>query len=133
MPAGDSTEIGEQGHTISGGQRARCGLARALFSDAQLVLLDDVTRYGGHAEPCVLSPQGTSRVGFPVLGGGHSALDAVVSARVWARALGNDSLLQQEGRTRIVVTHDPRFVAQADRVVVRVVVGWGILYCYICW
>lgn len=65
MPAGDSTEIGEQGHTISGGQRARCGLARALFSDAQLVLLDDVTRYGGHAEPCVLSPQGTSRVGSP--------------------------------------------------------------------
>ena len=29
---------------LSGGQRARTGLARALFSDAPLLLLDDVTR-----------------------------------------------------------------------------------------
>ena len=44
MPAGDATEIGENGINLSGGQRARCGLARALYSRATFLLLDDVTR-----------------------------------------------------------------------------------------
>jgi ABC-type multidrug transport system fused ATPase/permease subunit len=39
---GDSTEIGEKGITLSGGQKARVALARAVYSRAQNVLLDDV-------------------------------------------------------------------------------------------
>nr|VWP00151.1 Trehalase (EC (Alpha-trehalose glucohydrolase) [Ganoderma boninense] len=41
FPAGDKTEIGEKGITLSGGQRARIALARALYSPAKVVLLDD--------------------------------------------------------------------------------------------
>jgi ABC-type multidrug transport system fused ATPase/permease subunit len=40
--AGDQTEVGEQGITLSGGQRQRLSLARAVYSDADVVLLDDV-------------------------------------------------------------------------------------------
>ncbi|KAG5176755.1 hypothetical protein JKP88DRAFT_265312 [Tribonema minus] len=41
MPNGEETEIGERGINLSGGQKARLSLARAVYSDADLYLLDD--------------------------------------------------------------------------------------------
>ncbi|KAJ7919473.1 P-loop containing nucleoside triphosphate hydrolase protein [Mycena leptocephala] len=40
--AGDKSEVGEKGLTLSGGQKARCTLARAIYSKAEILLLDDV-------------------------------------------------------------------------------------------
>ena len=39
---GVKTEIGEKGTNLSGGQKARIGLARALYSDRDIYLLDDI-------------------------------------------------------------------------------------------
>lgn len=41
MPNGDSTMIGDRGVSLSGGQRARVSLARALYMEADVYLLDD--------------------------------------------------------------------------------------------
>lgn len=38
----DLTEIGERGITLSGGQKARISLARAVYADTDIMLLDDV-------------------------------------------------------------------------------------------
>ncbi|KAJ7657296.1 hypothetical protein DFH06DRAFT_1269382 [Mycena polygramma] len=40
--AGDQSEVGEKGLTLSGGQKARLTLARAVYSKASILLLDDV-------------------------------------------------------------------------------------------
>lgn len=40
--ARDETEVGEKGLTLSGGQKARITLARAVYSRAEIVILDDV-------------------------------------------------------------------------------------------
>lgn len=41
LPMGDQTEIGERGITISGGQKQRLNIARAIYFDADMVIMDD--------------------------------------------------------------------------------------------
>ncbi|KUI68518.1 ATP-binding cassette transporter abc4 [Cytospora mali] len=61
---GDETEVGENGTGLSGGQKARVALARALYSKAPLLLLDDI----------------------------FSALDTKTSASVWELCFCSDML-----------------------------------------
>ncbi|KAF6820210.1 ABC multidrug transporter [Colletotrichum sojae] len=64
MEYGEETIIGENGSSLSGGQKARVALARALYSKAPLLLLDDI----------------------------FSALDAKTSASLWERCFCTDLL-----------------------------------------
>ncbi|KAF5902976.1 canalicular multispecific organic anion transporter 2 isoform X2, partial [Clarias magur] len=90
LPGGDQTEIGEKGINLSGGQRQRVSLARALYSEADVYLLDD-----------------------PL-----SAVDAHVAKHIFDKVIGPEGALRQ--KTRILVTHSISFLPQVDNIMVLV-------------
>lgn len=87
LPGGDMTQIGEKGINVSGGQKARIALARAVYSRADVYLLDD-----------------------PL-----SAVDAHVGKHLFQHVIGPDGLLA--GKTRVLVTHQTQYLPLADDVV----------------
>ncbi len=66
LPAGDATEIGEKGINLSGGQKQRVSLARAVYSNADIFMLDDPlsavdAHVGKHIFDQVVGPNGILR------------------------------------------------------------------------
>ncbi|NXC77461.1 MRP1 protein, partial [Anhinga anhinga] len=88
LPNGDQTEIGERGVNISGGQKQRVSLARAVYSNADLYLLDD-----------------------PL-----SAVDVHVGKHLFEKLIGPSGLLKS--KTRILVTHNLTLLPRTDLVIV---------------
>lgn len=89
FPAGDKTTIGTKGISLSGGQRQRVSLARALYHDADILVLDDV----------------------------FSGLDGSTQSRVCQSVLGPGGLLRKRGTTALVCTHATQFLSVADYIV----------------
>ncbi|VTJ83520.1 Hypothetical predicted protein [Marmota monax] len=88
LPNGDQTEIGERGVNISGGQKQRVSLARAVYSGADIYLLDD-----------------------PL-----SAVDVHVGKQLFEKVIGSSGLLKN--KTRILVTHNLTLLPHVDFIVV---------------
>ncbi|KAJ1894628.1 hypothetical protein LPJ66_005076 [Kickxella alabastrina] len=87
--AGDQTVVGSSGQTLSGGQRMRVALARAVYARADIYILDDVL----------------------------AAVDSGVSHRIMDRVLLGESALLSRA-TRLVVTREPRLLLSADAICV---------------
>ncbi|KAF9941830.1 hypothetical protein BGZ67_003920 [Mortierella alpina] len=83
LSGGDMTEIGERGINLSGGQKARISLARAVYARADIYLFDD-----------------------PL-----SAVDAHVGRTIFDKVIGPKGLLA--GKTRVFVTHQIQYLMQS--------------------
>ena len=86
MDLGDRTPVGDRGSALSGGQRYRVGVARALYADKDLYLFDD----------------------------GLGSLDAHVAAQV-VRLVFLE-LCRNKGRCVVIATHKTAALEHADRI-----------------
>ena len=87
LPDGDQTEVGERGISLSGGQKARVTLARAVYARADVYLLDDVL----------------------------SAVDQHVGRHLIDHVLGSKGLLA--GKARILATNSIPVLMEANYVI----------------
>lgn len=87
MPEGDSTDIGERGITLSGGQKARVALARAIYARADIYLFDDVL----------------------------SAVDEHVSSLLIEKVFSKDGILGN--RTIILATNNVKVLSLASKII----------------
>lgn len=81
--------IGEGGSSLSGGQRNRVSLARAVYSRIKLVVLDDVL----------------------------SGLDSRTEMLVFSRVLGLQGLLKANDCTTVLATNSKRWTSYADSII----------------
>ncbi|KAI8611102.1 P-loop containing nucleoside triphosphate hydrolase protein [Chytriomyces sp. MP71] len=88
LPGGDATEIGERGINLSGGQKQRISLARAVYSKADIYLLDDTL----------------------------SAVDAHVGRHIFDHVIGPNGLLAK--KARVFVTHGIHVLPETDYIAV---------------
>ncbi|KAL1726028.1 P-loop containing nucleoside triphosphate hydrolase protein [Schizophyllum commune] len=128
--AGDETEVGEKGVTLSGGQKARVTLARAVYSSASILLLDDIlAALDVHTakwivEKCLAGPLVKGRTVLLVthniplaqpladavvaISDGHVSIEANVAA-----AISHDATLAQEIKQEEEHLHDIPEIEQA--------------------
>ncbi|GAN05655.1 multidrug resistance-associated ABC transporter [Mucor ambiguus] len=119
---GDQTEIGEKGITLSGGQKARVSLARAVYSRAQNVLMDDVlSAVDAHTakhlyEKCLLGPLMKERTRILITH--HVRLCAKGSGYLvhvdggHANLVGTPNELRQNGQLASIFESEEKQVAQ---------------------
>lgn len=90
LPNGDATLVGSGGMALSGGQKNRVSLARAVYARKSVVVIDDIL----------------------------SGLDSTTENLVFARVFGHEGLLRQMNCTTVLATHSVRWTAQSDKIVV---------------
>jgi ATP-binding cassette subfamily C (CFTR/MRP) protein 1 len=90
MGAGDQTIVSSGGSSVSGGQKQKITLARALYARNDLLLLDDVL----------------------------SGLDVNSERHIYQHVLGKDGLASRLSMTVILVTHSVQYMAEAHHLII---------------
>ncbi|KAI9738029.1 MAG: hypothetical protein M1818_005457 [Claussenomyces sp. TS43310] len=90
LPDGDQTVIGSRGITLSGGQKHRVALARAVYAHQNMAILDDVL----------------------------SALDATTESHIVNSLIGPKGLFKELGSTVLLITHATQHLPLADQIIV---------------
>ncbi|KXH42483.1 ABC transporter [Colletotrichum nymphaeae SA-01] len=89
LPEGDMTIVGSSGSALSGGQKHRIALARAVYSGKQIIIMDDNLK----------------------------GLDSKTASKCFNALFGTDGLLRGEGRAVIFATHNAQWLRSADNII----------------
>ncbi|KAJ6782801.1 hypothetical protein PWT90_09671 [Aphanocladium album] len=90
LPDGDNFKIGSRGLRLSGGQRARVSIARAVYSELSLVVLDDI----------------------------FSSLDRRTAVAILTRLLGKNGVFRERKATVLLTTYLPECLDVVDSLVI---------------
>ncbi|OBS23407.1 hypothetical protein FPOA_03955 [Fusarium poae] len=89
LPQGHDANIGSNGIMLSGGQRQRISVARALYSEANLMIFDDIL----------------------------SGLDLGTESELFRRVFGPTGITRRRNVTVIICTHSVRHLPLADHII----------------
>jgi ATP-binding cassette subfamily C (CFTR/MRP) protein 1 len=89
LPSGDLTNVGSKGLTLSGGQKSRVCIARALYLDSRFLVFDDI----------------------------FSGLDADTEEQVFRAVFSPTGLLRRRNATAVLCTHSVKHLPSADHIV----------------
>ncbi|KAG9238182.1 ABC multidrug transporter [Amylocarpus encephaloides] len=90
LPNGDQTLVGSSGITLSGGQKERVAIARAIYARKSIALFDDVM----------------------------SGMDATTARAVFESCFSKQGLLRRSQTTVVLATHAAHFLPSADHIIV---------------
>ncbi|RDW58727.1 hypothetical protein BP6252_13203 [Coleophoma cylindrospora] len=89
LPQGDQSMVGSNGIVLSGGQKMRLSLARALYSRKKILILDDIL----------------------------SGLDATTTQHVFRSVFGSNGILRQQGATVVLATNSVDYLSFSDHII----------------
>ncbi|KAL5115336.1 hypothetical protein ACEQ8H_006781 [Pleosporales sp. CAS-2024a] len=89
LPQGDQTQIGSKGVALSGGQSQRIALARAIYAQKDIVILDDC----------------------------FSGLDGQTENRIWHSLFGHDGLLKRCRTTVLIASSSTKRLPYCDHII----------------
>ncbi|KAL1959109.1 hypothetical protein VTO42DRAFT_2896 [Malbranchea cinnamomea] len=90
LPRGDQTVVGSKGVALSGGQSQRIALARAIYAQREVVILDDVL----------------------------SGIDAATENYIFHNLLGENGVLRRLNSTVVLASSSPKRLPYADHIIV---------------
>lgn len=112
LPASDLTEIGEKGINLSGGQKQRVSLARCVYADADVYLLDDTlsavdSKCAEHIFESVIGPRGLLQ---------KKVNKKLITFRNFIFILSQNFYHFLFQKTRILATNSFNFLSQCDQI-----------------
>ena len=107
LPKGYDTEVGEGGSTLSGGEKQRISIARAILKDASIVLLDEAT--------ASLDPENELHIQEAISQLVKNKTVIVIAHRLWTVREAEQIYVLDKGRVVQHGKHD-ELIAQADGV-----------------
>ncbi|KAI5949274.1 YCF1 [Candida jiufengensis] len=115
LTKGDQTEVGEKGISLSGGQKARLSLARAVYARADVYLLDDPLsavdeHVGKHLVDHVLGPNGLLKTKCKILATNNikvlsiaNNLNMVSDGRLIEQGTYDDIMKQENSKLKLII------------------------------